>query len=69
MVGWSDLTNRESEVAELLLQGLTNREIAAVLCCSPFTARTHVSQILAKFEARNRVELTTKLISTKYYAG
>ena len=51
------LTRRESEVAGLVAQGLTNREIAEKLVISQRTAEAHVEHILSKlgFTSRSRV--------------
>jgi DNA-binding NarL/FixJ family response regulator len=53
----SPLTPREAEIAELIAQGKTNREIAATLVIAPRTAEGHVEHILAKlgFTARTQV--------------
>lgn len=51
------LTDREREVLRLVGQGLTNDEIAGRLVLSPLTAKTHVSRIMAKLHARDRVHL------------
>ena len=51
-----ELTARELEVMSLLAAGRTNREIAAALVISDKTASVHVSHILTKVGARNRVE-------------
>lgn len=50
------LTPRESEVLNLICDGLTNRQIARSLTISERTAGVHVSHILAKLHARNRAE-------------
>jgi len=50
------LTRREQEVAELLAQGLTNRQIAARLFIAKRTADTHVQRILAKLGCSNRAQ-------------
>jgi DNA-binding CsgD family transcriptional regulator len=50
------LTPREAEVLTLVARGLTNREIAAALVISAKTAGVHVSHILRKLDAPNRVE-------------
>ncbi len=53
----SVLTDREREVLTLVGQGLTNDEIGRELYLSPLTAKTHVSRIMAKLLARDRVQL------------
>ncbi len=50
------LTPRELEVARLIAQGLTNREIAEALVVSPETVKTHVAHILRKLELRSRYQ-------------
>lgn len=51
------LTEREREVLGLVGEGLTNDEIGRRLYLSPLTAKTHVSRIMAKLLARDRVQL------------
>jgi DNA-binding NarL/FixJ family response regulator len=51
------LTAREREVLTLVASGLSNQEIAEALVLSPLTAKTHVSRIMAKLEARDRAQL------------
>ncbi len=51
------LTEREREVLQQLGRGLTNDEIARELYLSPATARTYVSRLLAKLDARDRAAL------------
>jgi NarL family two-component system response regulator LiaR len=50
------LTARELDVLRLVAQGLSNQEIAERLAMSERTARTHVSQILAKLQLANRTQ-------------
>ena len=63
--GLEELTNREREVLGLVATGLTNAEIAQALHLSPLTAKTHVSRILMKLGARDRV----KLVVIAYQTG
>lgn len=48
------LTDRQAAVAVLLADGLSNAEIARALAISPFTARNHVEQVLAKLGVSSR---------------
>ena len=50
------LSPREAEVLTLVARGYTNREIAAALVISVKTASVHVSHILRKLDAPNRLE-------------
>jgi len=52
---------REREIAELVAVGASNPEIARTLFLSRKTVERHVTHILAKFGARNRVELAALL--------
>jgi predicted ATPase/DNA-binding CsgD family transcriptional regulator len=53
----SVLSAREIEVVRLVAAGKTNQEIADLLFVSKRTATTHITNILAKLELRNRTEL------------
>jgi DNA-binding CsgD family transcriptional regulator len=56
-VGWESLTRSELAVAELVSQGLTNREVAGRLYVSPHTVNTHLRHIFQKLEVGNRAQL------------
>jgi DNA-binding NarL/FixJ family response regulator len=58
------LTEREREVLALVGQGLTNDEIGRKLFLSPLTAKTHVSRIMSKLAARDRVQLVVVAYET-----
>lgn len=53
---------REFEVAELIVEGLTNSEIANRLSVSQITVKKHVSQLLKKMEVKNRAHLIRRLL-------
>jgi len=54
------LTSREREVADLVIRGLSDSEIAAHLCVSRRTASHHVSAILAKLEVGSRRDVAER---------
>lgn len=56
------VTEREVAVLQLLAQGESNKEIAVGLSISEHTVKSHVGNILAKLEARDRTEAVTKAI-------
>src|SRR5512139_2836031 len=52
----ADLSQREQEVLALMVDGLSNEEIAERLVISPATARHHVSACIQKLGASNRAQ-------------
>lgn len=60
-----DLTAREREVLGLLVQGLTNPDMAARLTISRATVKAHVSSILAKLGASTRAEAISLALQHK----
>ena len=53
----TQITGREREVLTLVGRGLSNAEIAEELCISAATAKTYLTRLLAKLDARDRVHL------------
>ena len=60
-----DLSDREREVLALIVQGLSNEEIAEQLVISHATARHHVSACLQKLGAANRAQAAA--LATKHH--
>ena len=52
----ASLTPREKEILVLMAQGMSNSEIAERLVVSATTVKTHVGNILAKLDVRDRVQ-------------
>jgi DNA-binding NarL/FixJ family response regulator len=48
------LTQREAEILALIAQGLTNPEIARLLCLSNHTVKSHINRIFTKTSSRDR---------------
>ena len=53
-LAFPELTQREREILDLIARGLSNPDITRRLVLSPKTVRNHVSNILAKLQARDR---------------
>jgi DNA-binding CsgD family transcriptional regulator len=61
MDAYSLLSNREQEVAALLLQGKSNKQIAAALHITQNTVEFHLKNIYTKLQVSSRTELMLKL--------
>lgn len=58
---WRDLSPREQQVAALVCLGYTNRQIANRLVISIETVKSHVRNILNKFNLHSKIELRQTL--------
>jgi DNA-binding NarL/FixJ family response regulator len=58
------VTDREREVLALVGAGLSNDQIAEKLVISPLTAKTHVSRLFTKLDARDRAQLVVLAYET-----
>jgi non-specific serine/threonine protein kinase len=57
------LTPRELEVARLVAEGLTNRQVAVRLGITERTAETHVDHILTKLDFSSRAQIAAWVAS------
>jgi PAS domain S-box-containing protein len=56
-----DLTRRERQIAMLLTEGRTSKEIARLLSLSPRTVEAHRARLIHRFEAKNSADLVARL--------
>lgn len=63
------LTPRQGKVLALMLKGLPNKRVAQALSLTEQTVKEHVSGILERLGARNRIELITRLRGKKIDAS
>ncbi len=61
------LTAREAEVLLWIAQGKSNRDVAAILECSPRTVNKHLEQIYSKLQVDNRT--AAAMAAVKYLTG
>lgn len=57
----NELTNRQREVYDLIINGKTNKEIIAELFIEQSTLKSHINQIYRKLNIKTRSELKSKL--------
>jgi DNA-binding CsgD family transcriptional regulator len=60
LTGWDSLTKSERAVAELVAEGLTNREVARRLYVSPHTVNSHLRHAFQKLNVSTRAGLAAK---------
>ena len=63
------LSTREHEIALLVAQGLSNKEIAIELGISPWTVSAHLRRIFTKLDIGRRIELCLLLMPTPSRRG
>jgi DNA-binding NarL/FixJ family response regulator len=60
--GMAALSRREREIAELVAEGLTNREIGSRLFLSEKTVETHLSRVFQKLGVRSRAQVAAAVV-------
>jgi len=63
------LTRREQDVLALIAKGYSNREISEALARSPRTVEHHVSSVLAKLNAPNRMAVMLRVQTEPWLLG
>jgi len=63
------LSERERDIAALMVEGRSNREIGEELHVAPDTVKTHVARVLRKLQASNRVEAVARYIELQARSG
>jgi DNA-binding CsgD family transcriptional regulator len=61
LAGWTRLTTHERQVAELVAQGMTNREVGDRMIISRHTVDFHLRQVFRKLDVHSRVEVAALL--------
>ncbi|MCW8862001.1 MAG: LuxR C-terminal-related transcriptional regulator, partial [Rhodospirillales bacterium] len=59
---WSLFSARETEVVNLLLKGMSNKEIAQALGIEEITAKMHLNKIYRKLNVSSRIQAVTKIL-------
>ena len=67
--GQNRLSERETQVLALIVQGRTNKEIATALSVAEDTVRSHVRQILEKLHLQNRVQAAVYAVQQGMVSG
>jgi DNA-binding NarL/FixJ family response regulator len=62
------LTDREKEVLQLLAEGKSNKEVAALLNLSPYTVETHRTNLMQKLNLHNTAEIVLYAVRKKIIA-
>ncbi|MDD5936139.1 MAG: response regulator transcription factor [Clostridiales bacterium] len=63
---FDELTDREYDVARLISQGLSNKEIGEKLFISDGTVRNHITSILSKTSLEHRTQIAIQFLSSSH---
>jgi DNA-binding CsgD family transcriptional regulator len=66
---WASLTHAELDIAEWLITGMSNREIATCTCRSIATIEAHVGHILRKLGFTHRTQVAVAAVVQHYITG
>ncbi|MDI9485580.1 MAG: response regulator transcription factor [Bacillota bacterium] len=58
-----DLTNRELEILQYIVEGMSNKEIASALFISEKTVKNHITNLLRKLEVEDRTQAAVFAVS------
>lgn len=58
---WTALSARESQVARMVAEGRSNKEVATAMFISERTVKAHLSAIFEKLSVRDRLQLVVRL--------
>ena len=61
-----DFTRRQQDVVELVLQGMSNREVAQILKIEVDTVKVHLREIFLKLNVHRRAALVAKLLAPNF---
>lgn len=63
------LTNRELEILKYIVEGMSNKEIAATLFISEKTVKNHITSLLRKLEVEDRTQAAVFAVSQGLFSG
>lgn len=63
------ITKRELEVLELMVRGLTTKELSERLCISEGTVKQHLYNIFKKMNVKNRTQAAVKFSNERFLAS
>jgi two-component system, NarL family, nitrate/nitrite response regulator NarL len=61
----AQFSDRQLEILELMARGVSNHQIASALFLSEHTVKTHISSILLKLEAENRIQAAVRAVRSR----
>ncbi len=68
-VGWDSLTDTERRIADLVAEGLSNRQVASRVFLSPHTVAFHLRHVFWKLGVTSRVQLARMAAETAAQGG